>query len=265
MSHPRRAFIDEVSYSESSELHLSLSDQDSHHFINVLRLKPGDGLTIVCKTTGKTYSAELLEAKLPASVRILQELISTPKQPIVSTLCLPLLKGKSTELACEKATELGVESILLWQAERSVKRWTSEKKIERWQKAVYEAAKQSGNNSPPEIIAAEDIQDMLSTLKQRSMAEDTLVCCSLSEQSVPIASLPLKAGAVHLILGPEGDFSPEEQSALIEAGFSLVNLGNYTLKAETAAIAGIAIINALMHSEKSVDIPIDPYSPSQKD
>jgi len=168
----------------------------------------------------------------------------------LGTLAFALSKGPKNDLVCEKACELGAQRIIFWQAARSVVRLEPAKRegaarLRRWLRIAEAAAKQSGRNSVPQVLLLRNSQELLAVLRDSYSPKDICLCCSLSSSAVPINKLERPPGLAHLLVGPEGDLTAQEEETFIKYGFQLVSLGPFILRSETAAIAALGLIQGL--------------------
>lgn len=222
---------------------VSLTSADSHHARDVLRLSVGDVVTLISKETGIAAEAALLS--LTPDVRLVIRTLTdaAPHSSRVASLLFALCKGERNDLVVEKATELGVGSIHLFQAARSVVRLDAakdvEKKLSRWRKIAEGAAKQCGRNSVPQITVSRSTAAAVSEVSAN--AADRRFFCSLTAGSMELRAVARPAGFIHLSIGPEGDFTAEEEQLLLEHQFEPISLGPTVLRSETAAIAAISI------------------------
>lgn len=239
---------------------VSLSDADTHHAEHVLRLQDGERVRIAYsapqgdeKSNSKAFLGVL--KKSPATtlrVDILGELHLTSAvilPPPVQALIFGMSKGKKNELVIEKATELGVQSIILWQTSRSILRLKDEneaaRRTERFSKIAEAAAKQSKRASIPSVHICLTEASLAKELER--LAPGSRLCCSLSPGSKRLSEIVCspESRMSSIAIGPEGDFSPKEEQWLATQHFSPVRLGENILRSETAAIAAIAMVNAL--------------------
>ncbi|MBA2624271.1 MAG: 16S rRNA (uracil(1498)-N(3))-methyltransferase [Acidimicrobiia bacterium] len=202
-----------------------LTAQDRHHLQRVLRTRVGEAVTVSDGVGGWR------ECRLGAGGRL--EAVSLPTvvarpQPSV-TVGIAVTKGARPEVAVQKLTELGVDRIVPFLAERSVARWQPERAahhVERLRRVAREAGVQARLAHLPAI-------DELATFDDAA----ALVGAALA---VPGGEPPAHAGQV-LLIGPEGGWTQDE----LATGLPRVALGPTTLRAETAAIAAGTLLTAL--------------------
>lgn len=230
---------------------LTLDSETSHHLIHVLRLSPGKQINVAQTNSGKKFLCTFTGSTGGLAELSVDNLIQeTPGDPsVVETLLCAVLKGDHNDLVCEKACELGAGQIIFWAAERSVVQLkdsqSCEKKLARWRKIAASAAAQSKRSTIPGIYLAESLAAAMGILNKDCKTEDLRIYCALGAEIPPMRNLSPGAGRVHLLIGPEGDFTPVEQMLAENEGFVGAGLGALTLRSETAAIAAVAMANAL--------------------
>lgn len=230
----RRFKIDGVKNGEAF-----LRGQEARHALKVLRLKKGDEI-IVFDGEGKEYLA-VIDAASPTSVKvkILEEINVNRDSPLHSTLFMGITnKLQKFELALQKATELGVTEIVPVICNRSsnaqlVKNW--EGKLRRWREITVNAAKQCGRNVLPYI------KEPIKLPEIETNADLSFVLWEKGGKSLKDYQ-SYSANSVSFVVGPEGGLEKEEIELLKEKGFKPIYLGKRILRAETAAIAGMALI-----------------------
>lgn len=210
---------------------------------------PGRQVTLVSASEQQPYEAIVVDVESArVKVKVLARRSERRMLNPVRSIIFALTKGDNNELVIEKACELGVEHILLWQAERSVVRIASDqeraKKLERWNKIAKSAAEQSKQAFIPALNLARTQKELFEIMQVLVEPADLRLICSLSPASVPINTLATDFTRVHLVVGPEGDFSPAEETEFLKREFRPVSLGPYRLRAETAAITAIAMTQA---------------------
>lgn len=214
-----------------------LLDQNAHHLARVLRAKVGQEFDIVCGERVRTGRvAEINDA------RVVFELGGEVAQAELRhvTLLLAVFKFDRLEWAIEKATELGVAAIQPVIARRTDTHLAAAagKRVERWRRIAHEASQQSRRVSIPEIAEPVKLKDALtpdSGLKIVLAESDADVM--LADAAAKHASLPIV-----IAVGPEGGWAEDELEQFAGAGWTAVSLGPTILRAETAAVAGVAIL-----------------------
>lgn len=220
-----------------------LSGAEAHHAANVRRLRSGEGVTVGngrgVWLDGAATSVSAREVVVRVSARTE---VPAPAPRLI--LVQALAKGDRDELAVQAATELGVDRIIPWQAERSVSRWDGkvEKALGRWRTIVREAAKQAHRAWLPDVTEPVDT----TALSALSPAVRTLVL--EPSASLPLSGLDLGADArdIALVVGPEGGVSPGEIAALTAAGAEPVRLGATVLRTSTAGAAALSVANVAL-------------------
>jgi 16S rRNA (uracil1498-N3)-methyltransferase len=223
-----------------------LSAEEAHHALTVLRLKVGDTLNVFDGRGHEAQSAIAEIAKDTVRLKILTQ-TTTPALPFRVTLAQAIPK-KSMDLIVQKATELGVASIVPLASERTlVKLDDDSKKMDRWREIALESCKQCGNNWLPEIQPPQKARDFLGSLPK----SDLKLIASLQPDAKPLETILSGTSAlghsgtpsVLILIGPEGDFTPAELNLAKSAGCLPLSLGPLVLRAETAAIYTLSILH----------------------
>ena len=171
-----------------------------------------------------------------------------------------LAKGDRDELAAETATELGIDAVIPWQAERSIVRWKAERAAKahaKWQSVVTAAAKQARRAWIPEVRAAVDGAGLQAAVAAADLAvilhEDAVrplrqVLEAWLESVGPGEVVADDAGSreVLLIVGPEGGISPREVTRLCDAGAVTALLGHHVLRSSTAGPAATVLASDIL-------------------
>lgn len=232
----RRFFVDAVQSGRAR-----ITGPDAHHLTRVLRVEPGQRFEL--SDNRAVYLAEVESARKDlVSFSVLEEL--PVAQPAVrTTLLASLVRFEHFEWILEKATELGVERIVPVQAERSEKglERAVTKRLARWQRIVREASEQSRRARLPEIAAPAAFTEALAIEANHRYV--------LEEATAPpiLSVLPerrVNGESVALLVGPEGGWTDREREIFANSHWRPVSLGLEILRAETAAISGLAVINA---------------------
>jgi len=232
----RRFFVDSIRNGAAE-----LRGEEARHLTRVLRVEAGQRYEI--SDNRAAWLAEIAEARGERVVFRVLEPIETPPLPLRIALCAALIKFDRFEWIVEKATELGVESILPVEAARTEKGLlaASRKRAERWRRIAREASQQSRRLCVPEILPAVGFAG--------GLAVEAGWRYFLDEGGAPalVAVLPeVRSGAdrVALMLGPEGGWTDEERSLALAAGWQPASLGPTVLRAETAAAAAMAVVTS---------------------
>lgn len=220
-----------------------LDRDESHHLIKVRRARLGDRVSVF-DGTGNVWVGELVEAKSKtAQLKILShERKLCPRYKVTLAQALP--KGKTMDAIVQKATELGVGCIVPLITEHSEVRLSdsrADQKTGKWRTVAIEACKQSGNSFLPEITTPQTLSDYCGSLPEDSLRlVAALTPEAQSLKTVLSGTLPPE---IVWLIGPEGDLSPQEYALAAESGFRPVTLGSHVLRADTAAIAALSILN----------------------
>ena len=221
---------------------VALDENDSHHAARVLRMTEGEIVEIL-DGSGRCLHARVIEVN-KRSTRVEVGQVERRSAPHRVGLAPALIKGKAMDFLVQKATELGVACLSPLMTDRAVVRVTAdeaEARVADWARTAVEACKQCGN---PWMPAIEPPTTLSAFLHRRGSG--LLLVASLRGDARPVRTVLAGERApgetVTLVLGPEGDFTPDEEEALRGAGARPISLGPLVLRAETAAIAGLAVI-----------------------
>jgi 16S rRNA (uracil1498-N3)-methyltransferase len=231
----RRWIADEV-----SGTHAVLVGAHAQHLSRVLRARIGQEFDI---TAGSTLRRGHITAIAPDRVEFELDAEILTRTSVQVTLVLSIFKFDRMEWAIEKCTELGAARIVPVVARRTESHLAAAaaKRVDRWRRIALQSAEQSRRVSPPEISPPLKLKDaatlpaslciLLSETESATMLKDVL-------QAYP------SDGGVILALGPEGGWTDEELNMFQEAGWISASLGSTILRAETAAIASLAVVLA---------------------
>ena len=227
---------------------VALSEQDSHHLAQVLRARLGDEIVVIDRGSGRRFSAKIETVAQIVKVQLTQELKKSAEASPAETILFALSKGDTIELVIQKCTELGARNFILWQAEHSVVKFEPRdipKKLERFAKICEGAAKQCNRSTIPNITICSNLGEALDNLSTEGIG----LICSLAPEAKPLREFAPQR-AVHLVVGPEGGLTQKEEELLLARGFERASLGSTVLRCETAAIASVAMVNALWDGSK---------------
>ena len=218
----------------------TLAAEEAHHIASVLRLQPGTVIELI-DGQGLVYQGRLeLVARTKVTVRLLTQQREPEDAAAPLFLLQALLKGKKMDVVVQKATELGVHTLQPLVTRYSEGRGNPERQAERWQRIMVEACKQCRRAQPMRIAPLTDLAAVpLPEAGPRILFWE-------GETTVPLRAEHLSPpGPVCLLLGPEGGLHQQEADAAGAKGFQPVSLGRRILRAETATLAAVAIVQYL--------------------
>jgi 16S rRNA (uracil1498-N3)-methyltransferase len=236
--------------------HVTLTTDEARHLRDVLRLGPGDEVHVF-NGAGEEFQCVIEDSRRDwASLRVVKEVLpAKPESQLDLTLAIALLKGEKFDLVVQKATELGVVRILPVITQRADVRLREDqdaKRVTRWQRIALEAAKQSGRARVPAIANPISLSSLIkgqpSESNPSSQSSTSLLMFSerdgdpLAESFKPHQSA---APSVIALVGSEGGWADEEIAEARAGGWRIVTLGGRILRAETAAIAVVVLLQHL--------------------
>lgn len=218
-----------------------LSGEEARHAATVSRVRAGE-LVKLSDGHGTLAEAEVtVVAKNDVTLRVLS-VASTPAQRPQLVLVQALAKTDRDERAIEAATEIGVDIVVPWQAERSISRWDEakqEKGQRRWASIVREASKQSIRAWIPQVAS------MITSTELPAASETSLVIVLDPRGEERLNSLELRpAQRITLVVGPEGGITEAEIERLQSSGAYVVSMGDLVLRTSTAGPAALAVLQA---------------------
>jgi 16S rRNA (uracil1498-N3)-methyltransferase len=222
---------------------LKIEGDEVKHIRKVLRLKAGDEI-IVFDGLGKEYEGIIVEEE-PSSVMIKIQNVSFSKKdsPLEVTLAQSLLKGEKMDYLIQKATELGVKEIIPFFSSRSVPLLEKSgrlKRHHRWGKISIEASKQCGRGVVSKIEPLQDYSEMLQIASPGSLR--LILWEREGVRLKEVLERSKEKTRIFFIIGPEGGFSQEEVEEAKREGFIPVTLGRRILRAETASLCLLSIL-----------------------
>jgi 16S rRNA (uracil1498-N3)-methyltransferase len=216
-----------------------LGGEQAHQIANVLRLKPGEQITLVRNGVESEVILESVEAPEVRGRCVGKR--SVDAEPRVRlTLALPILRGDRTEEVIEAVTQLGVSRIAPFVSGRSVVRSLPDAKRERWTRVAREAAETARRGRIPTIDEAREWDQLFDAL------DAPVLVAWESEVLVKLQDAVPDTTQLSLVIGPEGGLSMEEIALAREHEAVTVSLGRRNLRSETAATAAVAQVMALV-------------------
>jgi 16S rRNA (uracil1498-N3)-methyltransferase len=255
---------------------VSISGEKARYLATVLRCATGDEL-IVIGERGICLRTRILRVdRREVLAEVLKEFDCNMESPLNMVLVQGLLKGQKMDMLIQKATELGIKEVQPAITQRSQLRDT--RKVARWQKIAEEASEQSGRNVVPIIYEPMGFDDFLMSAAIRHSLRSLKGCIFYEEGGIKISeatkelkqslgesvldlrtsnppSSPFAKGgkrgitetnAFFVVIGPEGGFTKEEISAAEKGGLIVTTLGKRILRAETAALSAITLVQFLL-------------------
>ncbi|HEX4327861.1 MAG TPA: 16S rRNA (uracil(1498)-N(3))-methyltransferase [Burkholderiales bacterium] len=223
---------------------LVLPPEAAHHARDVLRLGPGDEITLL-NGLGGEYRARLATAdKKQVSVEILEFRQRESEPPYPITVAQSLATGDKMDWVIEKSVELGAAAIVPLAAARSVLRLDAARAAKRaahWQAIVQAACEQCGRNRVPTLAAVTQLLDWLAT--QTAAPGLKLMLSPVHAKKFSDLAPPAAGTPITLLIGPEAGLSDAEEAAAEAAGFTAILLGPRVMRTETAALAALAAIH----------------------
>ena len=222
--------------------------------MRVLRAQPGVEADVVAG--GRVFHAVVAGISdggpgETAEVRfnLIAEVESEPAMPV--TLVMSIFKFDHMEWAIEKATELGVAAIVPVIARRTEKHLAqaATKRVERWRRIAHEAAQQSRRSDVPVIhdpVKLSDHVKAASNLKRIVLAEQERSATLRGALEEAIGAAGAEMPDLEIAIGPEGGWAPDEEALFDANGWQAVSLGPRILRAETAAIAALAVVASML-------------------
>lgn len=216
---------------------VELDGSEAHHLLHVLRAKVGDRVGLF-NGRGEEAIAELVNHRKRSAELRITDCWTTPNESGELVLATALPKGDRARWLVEKATELGVTRIIPLRTVRSVVE-PGEGKIDKLTQAAIAACKQSGRSRLPQIESLMSLSDAFREFSVSQATHLLVVADPSAERSFGqlLESPDESRSSVIALIGPEGGFTADEQSAAIAAGATAVRLGPHILRIETAAIA----------------------------
>ena len=240
-----RYFLDESARLEEDSI--TITGGKANRLKRVMRVRRDDALELVHPLTDRLYRASVERVTRDDVICRIEEsrpLRRLPPPRIV--VSASLIRPQRYDFIIEKATELGVDEIRPVWSQRALIRGDAAQRLHRWRRLATEAAEQCRREYRPEIHAPVEVLDLI---REEPVPNGLRLLASALEPDrriAPIFQQRRAAGLpdpdpVHLLIGPEGGYTPEEAELARSHGWKPISLGNRPLRAETAAIIAIAL------------------------
>jgi 16S rRNA (uracil1498-N3)-methyltransferase len=231
-------------FPDLSENIVTLDEDESKHAVRVLRLVVGDEVMLVDGKGTRAFASVSEDHPKRCALEIKERKKENRDRSYKLHIAIAPTKNLDRlEWFIEKATEIGIDSIVLISCDHS-ERFTV--KLERMEKVTVSAIKQSQQSWLPEIKGVISFKDFLKTVPASS--QKFIAHCAEGEKKLLKTELSALKSAenIFILIGPEGDFSSSEISAAIENGFKEISLGERRLRTETAALVAVMNVNLLV-------------------
>ncbi len=219
------------------------SPETLHHLSRVLRVRVGDQLEC-CDGDGHVYAGPVASVSASALTMTIERQWQEARPVVLLTLAQALIKPAHFEWVLQKATELGVERIIPLVTARTTSRLVNasedSQRLKRWRTIVQGAAAQSERSRLPSVSAPQPFDVVIDGFGQSPVL--LLTPAEGTQRLTELGADTLAHPELVVMIGPEGDFSPEEIAYAKARGAHLVGLGRRPLRAETAAVAVLAIL-----------------------
>ena len=223
---------------------LSLGGEQARYVGRVLRLRPGDALTIFDGSGGEYLAVIDTITKQSLCLNVREHNSRSTESPLRIRLLQGISRGERMDIVIQKGTELGVHQISPVLTEFSVVKLEPDRaanRVAHWTKVAASACEQSGRNEMPLIDTPQSLYDLLDAEESHGSAR--LVLDPAANKTLPTIKRP--KGRIAILIGPEGGLSDKEQERAQAAGYEAVTFGPRILRTETAALAAIASLQSL--------------------
>ena len=222
--------------------HAELEGEAAEHLRRVLRAERGQRFEI--SDNDSVYLAEIDGlGKGKVTFRVIEPIMAE-LPPVRITLLAAIFKFDRFEWIVEKATELGVETIVPVEAERSEKALVraAVKRVDRWRRVTVESSQQARRARLPEVTEPVAFRTALGTGGDYRYFLDELRAAAPILPGLPEPARRQRSDTICLLVGPEGGWTEGERTEALDADWQSVSLGSLILRAETAAVAALAVI-----------------------
>jgi 16S rRNA (uracil1498-N3)-methyltransferase len=221
---------------------VALEGSAASHITRVLRLRPGDALTLF-NGRGGEYAGRI-EKSHGGRVTVVVGARSAVEResPLTLTLAQGVSRGERMDLVVQKATELGVSGLVPVFTERSVVRLDARqatRKVAHWRAIAVAACEQSGRNRLPDVATPLSLREFTGAARNAVSGARLLLSPGAA---LRLDDIPSPVTDVTVLIGPEGGLTESEEDLARTAGFAPVRLGPRVLRTETAALAALTLL-----------------------
>lgn len=229
-------------FCKSNNEQFHLSKADSYHITKVMRYQIGNKIEIV--DNKELYIAEIICLNPIVIAKKVEKILSNNSFLNV-TVVQSLVNEQKMDYILQKGTELGGNTFIPLITERSIVKINDKmpKKVERWNTIVKEASEQSKRLDIPTVLKPYTIKEIA------NLDYDYKILCSVNEMSKSIKTVLsniTESDRILIVIGPEGGFTKEEETELLDNGYISASLGERVLRTETASLFVLSIINYIL-------------------
>ncbi|MBI5450474.1 MAG: 16S rRNA (uracil(1498)-N(3))-methyltransferase [Gammaproteobacteria bacterium] len=222
---------------------VALGDSAATHVTRVLRLRPGDAITLFNGQGGEFPSTIAEVSKRGVTVLIGAPIDHDTESPLAITLAQGISRGERMDFCLQKATELGVSRVVPLLTQRCNVQLNGdrlERRLQHWHGILVAACEQCGRNRIPELLPVMELDQWL-----QQAARPAALRLVLHHRGAQPLSSHRPAQSVELLIGPEGGLEEAEISAATSEGYIATRLGPRILRTETAAVTALAALQTL--------------------
>lgn len=217
---------------------IQLNKEQAHHIAHVMRMKEGERIRIADANAHLYYASVVYEGN-DVKALIQEGIADHTKNAVQITLLQGMIKGEKWDYLLQKSAELGVDRLVPFVSSRCVVKSKEEKldkKMQRWNKILQEGCEQCKRSTQVNLTQPQGFANLVHYKSDLNLIayEDADRC---SERLVDVLKQYPNSTSVSIVIGPEGGFSKEEVTSMVQAGFHRVSLGERILRAETAALS----------------------------
>ncbi len=240
-----RYFLDESARVDGDSI--VITGGKANRLKRVMRVRRDDRLELIHPSSDRLYWAVV--ERVTRDDVICEVIKSRPRRalpPPRIVISASLIRPQRYDFMIEKATELGVDEIRPVWSQRAIIRGDATQRLHRWRRLATEAAEQCRREYRPEILAPVEVVDLVQEEPSPNGLRLLASALEPDQRIAPIFQERREDGLaepdpVHLLIGPEGGYTPEEAELARRHGWRPFSLGNRPLRAETAAIIAIAL------------------------
>lgn len=228
---------------------ISIEGGDFHHLRDVLRLDVDDPIELVTYT-GR-YNATILQMRKNSAEILVRSVVQKKESPCRYILWQSMIKPSKMDEVMDIATEMGVSEIVPLITERSTlpprQPMEVESRTKRWQRIIVSAAKQAKRDYVPSVSSPISLERALHSSSEEDEIRIFFWECAENKDITVYLHSKQASRKVILLIGPEGGFSQEEASRIIQSGFVPASFGPTILRAEYAGLFALGLVRYLLY------------------